>query len=81
MSTVVFFYEGIGVLVKEDILDIRWVALLMSGMTRDYWERLAPYVSNIRDALDRPRFVIEWEYLYNELMKYIEEQPELYPNR
>ena len=71
------FYEGLGVLVKENLIPIRYVALLMAGITRKLWEKHALVVDEIRKAENQPRIASEWEYLYNELMKYMEEHPEL----
>ena len=78
LSRVSFFYEGVGVLVKEGYVSIRLVALLMTGMTRLWWEGL--FKSSIvegRKLMNSPRWMSEAEYLYDELMKYIEEHPEL----
>ena len=78
ISRVSFFYEGVGVLVKEGYVSIRLVALLMTGMTRLWWEGL--YKSSIvegRKLMNSLRWMSEAEYLYDELMKYIEEHPEL----
>jgi hypothetical protein len=71
------FYEGLGVLVKERLIDIRLVALLMTIMTRTWWEKYKPIIEDARKQLDYPRYLSESEYLYNELMKYLEKHPEL----
>ncbi len=71
------FYEGLGVLVKENYVPIRLIALLMTGMTRDFWERHILMIDEARERLNYPRFLSESEYLYDELMKYVEEHPEL----
>ena len=71
------FLEGVGVLVRDKLLVIRYVALLMSGQTRMYWEWTKPYVERMRDEWGAPRFWSETEHLYNELMKYMKEHPEL----
>ena len=70
------YFEGLGVLVRENLLDIRVVALLMTGNVINYWSKLKPIIGDIREALNWPRAWIEAEYLYNELMKYLEEHPE-----
>jgi hypothetical protein len=69
--------EGIGVLVRENYLDIKVVAGLMSGNIKQHWEKQAPYVLEMRELHNIPRLFIEWEYLYDALMKYGEEHPEL----
>ena len=71
------FYEGLGVLVKERFVDIRYVALLMTGLTLQFWEKIRPAILEAREVEQSPRILSEFEYLYEELMKYIEKHPEL----
>ncbi len=71
------FYEGLGVFVKEGLVDIRMIALTMTWMTRTLWEKIAPIIYESRKRMNYPRMLSEFEYLYDELMKYIEEHPEL----
>ena len=71
------FIEGIGVLVRENYLDIKVIAGLMGGMVKTSWENQAPYIMEMREKYNSPRGYIEWEYLYDALMKYAEEHPEL----
>ena len=71
------YFEGIGVLVKDGLLDIRYVALLIAGVTRGFWEKMGPIFIEQRVRYGYPRIFSETEYLYNELMKYMEEHPEL----
>jgi hypothetical protein len=71
------YYEGVGVLVREELLDIRWVALLICGMTRMFWEKIEPAIEEVRRAMGMPRWMSETEYLYDELMRYLEKHPEL----
>ena len=71
------FYEGVGVMVKEKMLDIHIIAVMMSAMTRILWEKLESFVYKHRETADIPRWLSEYEYLYNELMKYHKEHPEL----
>jgi len=71
------FYEGLGVFVKEGLVDIRLIALTMTYMTRTLWEKIAPIVYESRKRMNYPRQLSEFEYLYDELMRYIEEHPEL----
>jgi len=78
LGRVGMFYEGLGVLVKEGYVSIRLVALLMTGTTRMLWERLwKSWVEEGREKMNYPRYRSEAEFLYNELMRYIEENPEL----
>jgi hypothetical protein len=78
LSRLGMFYEGVGVLVKEGYVSIRLVSLLMTGMTRRWWERLyKSWIEEGREKYNFKRWMSEAEYLYNELMKYTEEHPEL----
>jgi hypothetical protein len=73
---VVGFYEGVGVLVKEGLVDIRLVALLMTGTTTMFWKKMEPFIEEIR-RIAYPRAYSETEYLYNALMDYVREHPEI----
>ena len=77
IGTLGSWYEGLGVLVKENLLDIRIVALLLTGLVIRFWDKFIPIIDEAREAFGSPRFYIETEYLYNQLMKYIEEHPEI----
>ena len=77
-ARVAWFFEGVGVLVKEGYVDIRLVALLMTGMIRGWWERIyKSWIEEGREKINMKRWMSEAEYLYDELMKYIDEHPEL----
>jgi hypothetical protein len=71
------YHEGVGVLVRFGLLDIKYVAYLASWPTRMYWEKYKPLVEDMRKLQNAPRSGKESEYLYNELMKYMEKHPEL----
>ena len=71
------FIEGLGVLVRENYLDIKIVVGLIGGVVKALWEKQAPYVYEYRDYMKAPRAWIEWEYLYNEIVSYAEKHPEL----
>ena len=76
-NVLVGYYEGIGTLVKEDLIDIRYVALLMAGVTRKFWEKIAPFIDDLRRDFHFPRYMSETEYLYDRLTEYLEQHPEL----
>ena len=77
LSTLGGFFEGIGVMVREGYIPVRLVALQWSGMTRRFWQKLEPFMADVREIQRFPRAWSETEYLYNELMKYLGEHPEL----
>ena len=75
-------YEGLGPLVREGYLDIRMIALLMSGGIKAIWEMSEPIIMENRRRHSWPRWAIEFEYLYKTLIEYTENHPdfELQPN-
>ena len=72
------FYEGLGVIVKEGYLSVRLVALMWAGMTRTFWENiLEDTVHDLRVHYGLPRMFSETEYVCREVLKYMEQHPEL----
>ncbi len=71
------YFEGLGVYVREGLVPIRLVALTMTGMLTRYWDMFGPFITEYRIRENVPRNASETEYLYNELMKYLEKHPEL----
>lgn len=69
--------EGVGVLIKEKLVSIRLVAMFFAGITRQIWEKYKDIILEERKHMNYPRYASEWEYTYNELMKYMKEHPEL----
>ncbi|MDH5199585.1 MAG: hypothetical protein OEW93_01755 [Candidatus Bathyarchaeota archaeon] len=72
------FLEGIGVLLKRDLIDVALVDDLMSGNIVDFWEKSEELVNDFRTLMGYPQYG-EWaEYLYNKIKPIVEEQhPEL----
>jgi hypothetical protein len=64
------FYEGIGILVKRDLIDVTMVDDLISGPIMLFWEkRAAPIIDELRERYNNPA-ALEWvEYLYNEVKR------------
>ena len=73
------YFEGIGVLVKEGLVDISMVANLMTWPTVVFWRKTSRFIDGVRMDWNHPRWLSETEFLYNELMKYIAEHPEIVP--
>jgi hypothetical protein len=76
-ASVMAYFEGIGVLVKRGLLGIDMVYDLLSIQIRSVWEKNREQTYWARKTLDMPQLWDDFEYLYNELMKYIEEHSEL----
>lgn len=72
-----YFLEGMGVLVKEGLLSMRLVALTWAGTSRMFWDKLAPIIGEWREEINYPRLWSETEYLCKELIRYMDEHPEL----
>ena len=63
------FLEGLGVLLKRNLIDIELVDDLFSGPIKYAWEKFKPIVEDARKQLNYPAYA-EWvEYLYNEMKK------------
>jgi hypothetical protein len=77
MSAYGSFYEGLGVIVKEGLLNVRWIALMWGGATTMYWNLMEPIIEDLREFYDYPRMHSETEYVCREVIKYMEEHPEL----
>jgi len=72
-------YAGVGALLREGLLNIRMVALVAaSGIIGD-WEKYKDVIYEWRKRTNDRTSRSEWEYLYNTIMKYLEEHPELAP--
>jgi hypothetical protein len=70
-------YEGIGVLVKEGLVDVRIVSLLESGMIQWWWDRFGSFVLACRKEMGFPRYMVETEYLAKKVAEYKQTHPDL----
>ena len=57
LGTMIRFYEGIGVLVKEKLIDLRFVSLLMAGDVKQFWEHVKP----IMKLGERHGIILDWQ--------------------
>jgi hypothetical protein len=71
------YYEGIGVLVRENLVDIRLVSLLSSGELVGFWQTWGAFMLRARRDWGFPRYAIEIEYLAKRISDYGLEHPEL----
>lgn len=59
------FFEGIGVLVEQELIDVNLVARLMSGNIIRFWELMGPVWKARREHYRTP-YIMEYnEWLYN----------------
>jgi len=71
------FFEGLGLLVREGLMPIRIVECLVGGMARSYCEKMLLIIDDARKGLGFTRFCDNSMFLYDELMRYFREHPEL----
>ena len=77
IANVIRFFEGVGVLVNENLVELRLITLTMSTDIITYWEKIQPYIDDVRREYDSPRLADQSELLYNKLKKYMKEHPEV----
>jgi len=68
-SSVVIFFEGLGVLVKRKLISMDLVDDLISSEIVRTWEKIKPLVEGARKKTGRPQYFEWFEYLYNEMQK------------
>lgn len=66
---VCWFFNGLGVLVHNDLADLRVVEELFGYMIPWLWEILEPLIKAEREHFGQPRSLEWFEYLYNEWKK------------
>ena len=76
--------ESIGAMVKEGLVDIGLIWSLMGRIVIEYYEKIGPMLversrlwSESRAELEKSRLEWKADYLYHELMKYVEDHPEV----
>ncbi len=72
-------FDAAGVYLREGMLDIRLLALRSASGVIWWWERHREVIYNERKRRNDRRYLDMWEYAYDQLMKYLEENPELKP--
>ena len=76
-SAINSWLEGLGVLVRSDLVPIGLVASFIGEVILNYWEKYGPYILEVRVRRNSPRIHREMEYLYQRVKAYFEEHPEL----
>jgi hypothetical protein len=80
LTTQATFYEGIGVLVEEGLLDIKLVDLLLHNNILGNWETFQPFVTEMRRNMEKnwghseifhPHYD-SWERLYQNIKQMYE---------
>ena len=77
MQSIMFFFDGVGMLLKRNLIDIGMINDLLYGSTKRIWEQFEPIVKYIRtEATWDPHVWNHFEYLYHELIEYNKKHPE-----
>lgn len=63
------FFEELGVLLSERLLDINLARKLFTGDVDRFWEKYEPVVIGMRKKSGRPTLYEWFEYYYNEMRK------------
>jgi hypothetical protein len=63
------FFEGIGVLLNQNIIDLDLVASLMSSAIITSWETMRPIILRMREKNGEEMLYSSFEYLYNRVME------------
>ncbi|MHA2217671.1 MAG: DUF4760 domain-containing protein [Candidatus Hodarchaeales archaeon] len=61
------YFEGLGLLVKNGLIDIQFVDDLFSHRIIWYWEMMQPTFNRLRKSLNDPNLYDSIEYLYHEM--------------
>jgi len=73
----VSFYEGLGLLVMEDLVSIRMVTVFLGGSIMGFFDRFGgENVHRFREETGIQGTLSETEYLYLRIKQYIEENPD-----
>jgi hypothetical protein len=65
-------FEGLGVLLEQNLIDIDLVDRLFSPTLDSLWKRMRPIIYAMREGLKEPYFFSHFEYLVNRLSSYRE---------
>jgi len=74
LISVLAFFEGIGVLLKRNLINISMVDDLMSSYVLLTWGKYGPLMREISEAHNRPELWEHVHYLYNEIQKTYQKQ-------
>jgi hypothetical protein len=63
-------FEGVGVLLEQNLIDIKMVDRLFGPTLNSLWERMMPLIYAMRKGLNEPFFFSHFEYLIKKLSAY-----------
>ena len=69
-------FETMGVLLHEDLIDIRILARMIGGFYRVMWEKWGPFIDESWKTMPNKRGWIEAKYFYDRLMEFAKQNPD-----
>jgi hypothetical protein len=66
-------FEGVGVLLEQNLIDIKMADRLFGPTLNSLWQRMEPVVYAMRKGLNEPFFFSHFEYLVKALSSYRKE--------
>jgi len=77
-GSILNFCEGLGVMVKNDLIDPSLVDDMESNLIVTSWEKLSPIIIEFQKRNNFPTFCEQYEYLYHQIAPiYYRQHPEL----
>jgi hypothetical protein len=70
ITEIAVLFEGLGVLLEQNLIDIKMVDRLFGPTLNALWERVQPVLYAMRKGLNEPFFFSHFEYLIKELSAY-----------
>jgi hypothetical protein len=74
-TQIAVIFEGLGVLLEEDLIDIKLVDSLFGPTLDTLWEPMRPLIYGMRESIKQPFFFSHFETLHDRLEEYRKEHP------
>jgi len=76
VTQVAVIFEGLGVLLEQELIDIKLVNSLFGPTLVALWNPIQPLIKGMRQSLKEPFFFSHFEYLYQRLSEYRRAHPD-----
>jgi hypothetical protein len=70
VTEIAVLFEGLGVLLEQNLIDIKMVDRLFGPALNSLWERMMPVIRAMRKATNEPFFFSRFEYLIKRFSVY-----------
>lgn len=67
VTEIAILFDGLGVLLEQNLIDIKMVDRLFGPSLNSLWERMQPVIYAMRKAINEPFFFSHFEYLIQKL--------------